>query len=69
MPIIVLSAVGDEAEKVRALDAGADDYVTKPFGPEEFIARLRAALRRTAPARADRCCGPRSSSSTSPPTA
>jgi two-component system KDP operon response regulator KdpE len=50
MPIIVLSAVGDEAEKVRALDAGADDYVTKPFGPEELIARLRAALRRTAPA-------------------
>ncbi|MET0810474.1 MAG: response regulator transcription factor [Thermoleophilaceae bacterium] len=49
MPIIVLSAVGDEAEKVRALDAGADDYVTKPFGPEELIARLRAALRRTAP--------------------
>jgi two-component system, OmpR family, KDP operon response regulator KdpE len=49
MPIIVLSAVGDEAEKVRALDAGADDYVTKPFGPEELIARLRAALRRSAP--------------------
>ena len=50
MPVIVLSAVGDEAEKVRALDAGADDYVTKPFGPEELIARLRAALRRTGPA-------------------
>ena len=47
MPIIVLSAVGDEAEKVRALEAGADDYVTKPFGPDELIARLRAALRRT----------------------
>jgi two-component system KDP operon response regulator KdpE len=46
MPIIVLSAVGDEAEKVRALDAGADDYVTKPFGPGELIARLNAALRR-----------------------
>lgn len=46
MPIIVLSAVGDEAEKVRALEAGADDYVTKPFGTEELIARLRAALRR-----------------------
>jgi two-component system, OmpR family, KDP operon response regulator KdpE len=46
IPILVLSAVGDEAEKVRALEAGADDYVTKPFGPKELIARLRAALRR-----------------------
>ena len=43
MPIIVLSAVGDESEKVRALEAGADDYVTKPFGPDELIARLRGA--------------------------
>ena len=48
-PILVLSAVGDEAEKVAALDAGADDYVTKPFGVEELLARLRAALRRIAP--------------------
>ncbi|TML56088.1 MAG: response regulator transcription factor [Actinobacteria bacterium] len=48
-PILVLSAVGDEGEKVAALDAGADDYVTKPFGTEELLARLRAALRRTAP--------------------
>jgi two-component system, OmpR family, KDP operon response regulator KdpE len=46
MPIIVLSAVGEEAEKVRALEAGADDYVTKPFGPRELVARLEAALRR-----------------------
>ncbi len=46
MPVIVLSAVGEEAEKVRALEAGADDYVTKPFGTDELIARLRAALRR-----------------------
>jgi two-component system KDP operon response regulator KdpE len=46
MPIIVLSAVGEEEAKVRALAAGADDYVTKPFGPPELIARLRAALRR-----------------------
>lgn len=46
MPIIVLSAVGDEAEKVRALEAGADDYVTKPFGPRELVARLQASLRR-----------------------
>jgi two-component system KDP operon response regulator KdpE len=49
MPVIVLSAAGDEAEKVRALDAGADDYVTKPFGTDELIARLRAALRRAGP--------------------
>jgi len=46
MPLLVLSAVGDETEKVRALEAGADDYVTKPFGPAELVARLRAALRR-----------------------
>jgi len=48
-PIIVLSAVGDEGEKVAALDAGADDYVTKPVGIDELLARLRAVLRRTAP--------------------
>src|SRR3954470_10100954 len=46
MPIIVLSAVGEEEEKVRALEAGADDYVTKPFASRELIARLEAALRR-----------------------
>ena len=46
MPILVLSAVGDEEEKVRALEAGADDYVVKPFGPRELVARLQAALRR-----------------------
>jgi two-component system KDP operon response regulator KdpE len=46
LPIIVLSALGDEHEKVRALDAGADDYVTKPFGTEELTARIRAVLRR-----------------------
>lgn len=48
MPIIVLSAVGDEDAKVRALAAGADDYVTKPFGPRELVARLEAVLRRSA---------------------
>jgi two-component system KDP operon response regulator KdpE len=48
-PILVLSAVGDEHEKVAALDAGADDYVTKPFGVDELLARLRAALRRVGP--------------------
>jgi two-component system, OmpR family, KDP operon response regulator KdpE len=47
LPILVLSAVGDEREKVRALDAGADDYVTKPFGTDELLARLRALLRRS----------------------
>jgi two-component system, OmpR family, KDP operon response regulator KdpE len=46
MPILVLSAIGEEEEKVRALEAGADDYVTKPFGSRELVARLRAALRR-----------------------
>jgi two-component system, OmpR family, KDP operon response regulator KdpE len=46
LPILVLSAVGDEREKVRALDAGADDYVTKPFGADELLARLRAVMRR-----------------------
>ena len=49
IPLIVLSAVGDEDAKVRALAAGADDYVTKPFGPRELIARLQAALRRIQP--------------------
>jgi len=47
IPIIVVSAVGEEAEKIAALDAGADDYVTKPFGIGELLARLRAALRRS----------------------
>ena len=46
MPIVMVSAVWDEGEKVRALNAGADDYVTKPFGPDELVARLRAVLRR-----------------------
>jgi two-component system, OmpR family, KDP operon response regulator KdpE len=50
MPILVLSAVGEEDQKVRALEAGADDYITKPFGARELVARLQAALRRTAPA-------------------
>jgi two-component system, OmpR family, KDP operon response regulator KdpE len=52
VPIIVLSARTDSADKVDALDAGADDYVTKPFGMDELLARLRAALRRATPAAA-----------------
>jgi two-component system KDP operon response regulator KdpE len=46
VPIVVLSARGTEADKVKALDLGADDYITKPFGPEELLARIRVALRR-----------------------
>jgi two-component system, OmpR family, KDP operon response regulator KdpE len=49
IPILVLSARGAEGDKVRALDAGADDYVTKPFGTQELLARIRAALRRGEP--------------------
>jgi two-component system KDP operon response regulator KdpE len=48
-PVLVLSVVGDEPEKVAALDAGADDYIQKPFGIEELLARLRAVLRRAGP--------------------
>jgi two-component system KDP operon response regulator KdpE len=47
MPIIMLSVRGDEVDKVRALDEGADDYVTKPFGIDELLARIRVALRRS----------------------
>jgi two-component system KDP operon response regulator KdpE len=50
VPIVVLSAVGEETEKIAALDAGADDYVTKPFSGDELLARVRAQLRRSAPA-------------------
>jgi two-component system, OmpR family, KDP operon response regulator KdpE len=48
-PILILSVVGDDSEKIAALDSGADDYVTKPFSVDELLARLRAALRRSGP--------------------
>jgi two-component system KDP operon response regulator KdpE len=54
VPIIMLSALEQEDSKVRALEAGADDYLTKPFGTRELIARVRAALRRAAPAPRER---------------
>ena len=50
VPIIMLTAKGEETDKVRGLDSGADDYVTKPFSPAELIARMRAVMRRTHPA-------------------
>jgi two-component system, OmpR family, KDP operon response regulator KdpE len=53
VPILVLSASSDEPQKVRALDAGADDYITKPFGVDELLARIRAALRRAQAQRDD----------------
>ena len=53
VPILVLSAREEQPEKVAALDAGADDYMTKPFGMDELLARLRAALRRAAPTTTD----------------
>lgn len=53
IPIIILSVRNDEAEKISALDAGADDYLTKPFGVGELLARMRAALRHSAPQSSD----------------
>jgi two-component system KDP operon response regulator KdpE len=55
MPVILLANESGEDEQVRALEAGADDYVTKPFGPRELVARLRANLRRAAPDRQEPC--------------
>ena len=53
LPIIMLTARGEEEDKVRGLEAGADDYVTKPFSPRELLARIKALLRRTAPLAGD----------------
>jgi two-component system, OmpR family, KDP operon response regulator KdpE len=58
LPIIVLSVRGEEKTKVQALDAGADDYVTKPFGMDELLARIRAALRRAGAGKADAAASP-----------
>ncbi len=66
VPIVVLSVREREADKVAALDAGADDYVTKPFGMDELLARLRAALRRAAPAEEEAVVETPTSPSTSP---
>ena len=68
IPIIVLSARDAQSTKVEALDAGADDYVTKPFGMDELLARIRAALRRARPPNPARRPSPRPTSpSTWPP--
>src|SRR5687768_11206887 len=53
VPILMLTARGDEPDKVAGLDAGADDYITKPFSTQELLARIRAVLRRRAPERVD----------------
>jgi two-component system phosphate regulon response regulator PhoB len=53
LPIIILTARGEEADRVRGLTSGADDYVTKPFSPNELVARIRAVLRRAHPAAGD----------------
>jgi two-component system KDP operon response regulator KdpE len=58
VPIIVLSVRGEEGTKVQALDAGADDYLTKPFGMEELLARIRAALRRAEAAKTESVVSP-----------
>jgi len=52
IPILMLTARGDEVDKVAGLDAGADDYITKPFSPQELLARIRAVMRRRAPSAA-----------------
>ncbi len=57
VPIIMLTARGEEGDRIRGLDAGADDYVSKPFSPSELVARIRAVLRRIRPALADEALG------------
>ena len=55
IPIIILTARGEEADRIRGLDTGADDYVSKPFSTDELVARIRAVLRRVRPALAEEC--------------
>ncbi|MBK8906805.1 MAG: phosphate regulon transcriptional regulator PhoB [Rhodospirillales bacterium] len=55
LPIIIVTARGEEADRVRGLECGADDYVTKPFSPGELVARVRAVLRRSRPSLAEEC--------------
>ena len=69
VPIVVLSVRDQEVDKVAALDAGADDFITKPFGMDELLARLRAALRRAAPPRRWPSWSRRTSRSIWPPNA
>ncbi|MFQ5938650.1 MAG: phosphate regulon transcriptional regulator PhoB [Alphaproteobacteria bacterium] len=57
LPIIMLTARGEESDRIRGLDSGADDYVTKPFSPSELVARVRAVLRRSRPALAQDSLG------------
>lgn len=61
IPVIMVTAKGAEYDKVMGLDCGADDYITKPFGMMEFIARVRAVLRRAGKKRRKRCAGDRGS--------
>ena len=68
VPIVVLSARNRQDAKVRALDAGADDYIVKPFGMDELLARLRAALRRAQPSDSRPVVSPTTSRSTWPPS-
>ena len=68
VPVVVLSARGQERDKVEALDLGADDYLTKPFGMEELLARVRAVLRRAGRAGGADRSRSGTSSSTSPAT-
>jgi two-component system, OmpR family, phosphate regulon response regulator PhoB len=59
VPIIMLTARAEEEDKIRGLEGGADDYITKPFSPRELLARIKAVLRRGGPTRTKKCSVPR----------